>query len=87
MSSGLRHISRATLTWDNPDGERAAKQIVLVAVELNKFNKSLHELVAMADRWCYHQALGRIDSRASRVFIPRRRDEDGIRTFSRDVQR
>ena len=53
VSSGAHHISRATLTWDNPEGERATNHIMLVVVQLNKFNKSLHELVALADWWCY----------------------------------
>ena len=52
-SSGAHHISRATVTWDNSEGEKMTKKFMVVAVQLNKFNKSLHELVDMADRWCY----------------------------------
>ena len=66
--------------------KRAAKDLEMVIVQLNKF-KSLYELVDMADRWCYHQAFGGVDGRASRVFITRRRDENGIRTFRGNVQR
>ena len=33
--------------------ERTADDLELVVVQLNKFNKSLDELVDMLDRWCY----------------------------------
>ena len=39
VSSGAHHISKATLTWDNPQGEQATKRFTLVVVQLNKFNK------------------------------------------------
>ena len=52
-SSGAHYISRANILWDNPKGEKMTKRFLVVAVQLNKFNKSLYELVDMADRWCY----------------------------------
>ena len=52
-SSGAHHISTATVTWDNPEGERMTKRFMAVAAQLNKFNKSMDELVDMRDWWCY----------------------------------
>ena len=70
------YIARIIPTMHGYPDERADEDLEMVIVQLNRFNKSLYELVDMADRWCYiikHSA--RVNRRASRVFITRRRDE------------
>ena len=50
---GDNYISRIVPTVYGEPDKIACKEFEIVIVELNKFNKSLHELVAMVHRWCY----------------------------------
>ena len=61
VSSEAHHISYATLNWNNLEDERLTNKAMVVAAQLNKFNKRIDELVDMPDRWCYHQTLGAVN--------------------------
>ena len=50
---GEDYIVRITPTAHGHPEQKVGRDLELVIVQLNKFNKSLDELVDMIDRWCY----------------------------------
>ena len=50
---GEDYIVRITPTAHGHPEQKVGRDLELVIVRLNKFNKSLDELVDMIDRWCY----------------------------------
>ena len=53
VSDSPNPIHKLIIVSDEDRGQQASADFTMVIVQLNKFNKSLHELVALADRWCY----------------------------------